>query len=39
MKNPLHAGVMAAFSQFPQGRWSGLLVVMRDQAQSTYEVG
>lgn len=32
----LHARVMAAFEQFPEARWPGLLVVMRDQVQSTY---
>jgi predicted nuclease of predicted toxin-antitoxin system len=33
----LHARVMAAFEQFPQTRWPHLLVVMRDQVQSTYQ--
>ncbi len=33
----LHARVMAAFEQFPEPRWPGLLVVMRDQAQSMYQ--
>ncbi|MEW6304799.1 MAG: DUF5615 family PIN-like protein [Verrucomicrobiota bacterium] len=33
----LHARVMAAFEQFPESRWPGLLVVMRDQAQSMYQ--
>jgi predicted nuclease of predicted toxin-antitoxin system len=34
----LHARVAAAFEQFPETRWSRLLVVMRDQVQSTYQV-
>ena len=33
----LHARVVAAFAQFPEARWPGLLVVMRDQMQSTYQ--
>ena len=33
----LHARVLAAFEQFPATRWPGLLVVMRDQVQSTYQ--
>ncbi len=33
----LHARVMAAFEQFPETQWPGLLVVMRDQVQSTYQ--
>ena len=33
----LHARVRAAFEQFPEARWPGLLVVMRDEVQSTYQ--
>jgi predicted nuclease of predicted toxin-antitoxin system len=33
----LHARVVAAFEHFPEARWPGLLVVMRDQVQSTYQ--
>jgi predicted nuclease of predicted toxin-antitoxin system len=33
----LDVRVMTAFDQFPETRWPGLLVVMRDQVQSTYQ--
>jgi predicted nuclease of predicted toxin-antitoxin system len=33
----LHARVMVAFEQFPEVKWPGLLVVMRDQVQSTFQ--
>ncbi len=33
----LHARVMAAFAEFPQAQWRGMLVVMRDQVRSTYQ--
>lgn len=32
----IHARIMAAFKQFPERAWPGLLVVMRDTAQSVH---
>ena len=32
----IHARIMAAFRQFPDREWPGLLVVMRDTVQSIY---
>ena len=32
----IHARVMAAFEQCPEGDWPGLLLVMRDVVQSAY---
>jgi predicted nuclease of predicted toxin-antitoxin system len=32
----IHARVMAAFRQFKEGDWPGLLVVMRDSVQSIH---
>jgi predicted nuclease of predicted toxin-antitoxin system len=33
----IHARVMAAFQQFSEDRWPGLLVVLRDQVQSVHQ--
>lgn len=33
----LHARIMAAIAQYAEDHWPGLLVVVRDQAQSTYQ--
>jgi predicted nuclease of predicted toxin-antitoxin system len=32
----IHARIMAAFRQFPENEWPGLLVVMRDEVQSVH---
>jgi predicted nuclease of predicted toxin-antitoxin system len=32
----IHARIMAAFRQFPESDWPGLLVVMRDEVQSIH---
>ena len=32
----IHARIMAAFRQFHESDWPGLLVVMRDEVQSVY---
>jgi predicted nuclease of predicted toxin-antitoxin system len=32
----IHARIMAAFRQFPENEWPGLLVMMRDEVQSVH---
>lgn len=34
----IHSRVMAAFQQFSENDWAGLLVVMRDRVQSIYRI-
>jgi predicted nuclease of predicted toxin-antitoxin system len=35
----IHARIMAAFQQFTEHEWQGLIVVMRDKVQSVRKVG
>ena len=35
-RHKIHQRVMLAMQQFDEGQWPGLLVVMRDQVQSTW---